>query len=180
MSESQLHIDLKQWSAKQYLKQGIEKKDILFEKAFRKKNIKMGERFRSSIADVYIRNDGGTAIYCQCRISNLWLVDFVDRKLPIVKDYCSNIVMVIPNNLELFDPMTFQMAYTELVKNDVKILIAPYSKEVKNKSKVQIFMSYRALEKLCKLRNKCNPQKPIVDFIEKDLEKLVKKSCNRR
>ena len=180
MAESQLHLDMKRWIAERYLKQGVKKEDIKFEKDFRKKQLKPGERLKYSRADVYIRNNGGTAIYCQCKLSNLWLINFVDKKIPIIKDYCSNIVVVIPYNLEMLEPVNFQTHYKELTRCGVDILISPHCKEIENRSKFQIFMSYKALEKLCKLRNRYNQQKPVVDFIEKDLEKLVKKSCNDR
>jgi len=178
MSESQLHLDMKQWIADRYTKQGISKKDIKFEKALWKKNLKPGERLRYSRADVFINDNGGTAIYCETKVRNLWLINFIEKKLPIIQDYCSNIVVVLPYNLEMLEPVNFQNHYKELTRNGVEILISPHCKDVKNRSKVQIFMSYKALEKLCKLRNKYNPQKPIVDFIESDLEKLVRKNIN--
>ena len=174
MAESQLHLNMKQWSADRYTKQGVPKKDIVIEKRFRKKNLKPGERIRASIADVYVNDNGGTAIYCECKLSNMWLYDFIDRKLPIIQDYCSNIVVVLPYNLEMLEPVNFQTFYKELKINGVDVLISPHCKDVPNRSVVPITISYRALEKLCKLRNKYNPQKPIVDFIEKDLEKLVR------
>ena len=50
MAESQLHLDMKQWSAERYLKQGVEQKNIVFEKAFWKRNLDYRERTRYSRA----------------------------------------------------------------------------------------------------------------------------------
>jgi len=179
MAESQLHLDMKQWSAERYLKQGVEQKNIVFEKAFWKRNLDYRERTRYSRADVFINNNGGTAIYCETNVRNLWLINFIEKKIPIIQDYCSNIVVVFPYNLEMLEPINFQNHYKELTKCGVEVLISPHCKDVENRSKVQIYMSYRALEKLCKLRNKHSPQKPVVDFIERDLEKLVKQNMNK-
>lgn len=178
MAESELHLQMKRWIADKYLKKGIPLSSITFEKLLYHKTI---SKYKThTAADVFIKEYGGTAIYCQCNCTYLWLASFIDKKIPILKDNCSHIVVVTPANLEILCPMLYQRFYRELSKCGIEIITSPLSLNVKNKSKVPIELPYRVLEKLCNLRNKYSPDKSVINFIESDLERLVKKSCNPR
>lgn len=178
MMEGNIHLQLKEWTAKQFERKGVDKNKIILEKQLWKKR-QDGKRLRSTKVDVYIENAGKTAVYCQCNTSNIWLINFIDKKLPIAKEYCSNIMVVIPYNLEILWPVTFFRHMKEFKRLGIEVWIAPIGLNVKDTTKVQIYMSYDAMDKLCRLRNKYQPNKTIVEFVEKDIEKLVK-SCNGR
>jgi hypothetical protein len=178
MAESELHLQMKQWIADEYIKKGISKDDIKFEKILIHKTIPRYDTH--TVADVFIKANGGTAVYCQCNCNYLWLCSFLDKKVPTLKDNCSNIIVVVPYNLEMLYPVLYQRFYKELRKEKIDVISAPLFLKIINKSKVPIEMSYKAIEKLYKLRNKYNPDKSIINFIENDLERLVRKSCKDR
>ena len=183
LAESEVHIQMKHWIANKYVKQGVLPCDILFEKLlyFNTYAKKVATKYlRHTAADVFIKNNGNTAIYCQCSCNSLWLKAFIEKRIPIVRENCSHVIIVVPANLEILYPVLYQRFYRELIKEGVEVIVSPLSLNVMNKSKVPIEMPYRALEKLCNLRNKYSPDKSVINFIESDLERLVKKSCNHR
>lgn len=175
MTESKLHIAMKQWIADKYIDDGISISDIEFEKKFYEdRNSKdYYHRFSHTIADVFINSNGGIAVYCELKTSYPWLYDFIEKRLPILKRHCKEQIVVLPENLEMISPMRFKDYYKQLTKENVGVFVAPCSVDVKNKQQIRIDMTYKSLEKLCKIKNRFCPDRLLVDFIENDLEKIV-------
>ncbi|NIU86225.1 MAG: hypothetical protein GWN56_02670 [Nitrosopumilaceae archaeon] len=92
----------------------------------------------------------------------------------MLKKNCKYIAVVIPENQEAIDPMKWRQYQVELSKVGVDVVSAPFSMDVDRKEHVNIELTYDALAKLVKIKNRFKSQKYLCDFIEKDLEKIIK------
>lgn len=171
--ESVLHKALKTWVCIEQYEKGIPIDTYEFEKLIQylKKDT---NRYTRTTIDVFIDYDGGLAYYCQLKNDYPWLYKFLEH-VPILKKHSTKQFVVFPENLEALFPMRWQQYVNELDKVDVGIISAPFSVPIENKQVIQVNMSYKALSTLVKLKNRYSENKTLINFIEKDLEELVKK-----
>lgn len=172
-NESVLHKALKKWVAIENYESGVSVDSFEFEKKI-KFNDKMGRLYKHTVMDVFVNHNGGKAYYCQIRNEYQWLYKFLEEQVPVLKKYCKHIYVVIPENQEVIDPMKYRQYVVELDRVGVEVISAPFSIELNKKEHVQIELTYDALHKLVRIKNKFKSNKYLCDFIEKDLEKIIK------
>lgn len=156
---------------KKYVQEGIPNKQITLEKTFRGF---VNNKHTSNTPDVFVNHNGGIAIYCQTHNRYPWLYDFIDR-LPFINGFSKKQIIVLPNNIEALKPINMQRYFQILSKFKIEVIIAPISIPIQNKKEIRTVFTYNALFELCKLRDKHSPNKRLIDFIENDIKKLVKK-----
>ena len=167
-AESVLHKAMKKWIAIEYYNKGVSVDQIEIEK-----KISIGS-YSSTTPDVFINYKGGVAIYCQTRNEYTWLYKFLEKQLETLKKHSKKQIVIFPENLEALSPARWHHCVKELGKENVRVVSAPFDVPVKNKQDIQINISYKALAILIKLRNEYYPNKTLTEFIECDLERIVK------
>lgn len=172
-NESILHKALKKWVAIENYESGVPVECLEFEKKI-KFNDEMGRRYKHTTMDVFVDSDGGKAYYCQIRNEYQWLYKFIDEQVPVLKKHAKYICVVIPENQEVLDPMKYRQYVVECSRVGVDVISAPFRYDVNKKERVQIELTYDALHKLVRIKNKFKYNKYLVDFIEKDLERIIK------
>ncbi len=171
-NESVLHKAMKKWVAIENYESGVPVSAFEFEKKIRY-NDEMGRLYRHTVVDVFVNHGKCKAYYCQVRNEYQWLYKFLEH-IPVLKKNCKYIAVVIPENQEAIDPMKWRQYQVELSKVGVDVVSAPFSMDVDRKEHVNIELTYDALAKLVKIKNRFKSQKYLCDFIEKDLEKIIK------
>ena len=172
-NESILHKALKKWVCIELYEQGVPVEAFEFEKKI-KFNDEMGRLYKHTTMDVFVNHDGGKAYYCQIRNEYSWLYKFLEEQIPVLKKHAKYICVVIPENQEVIDPMRWRQYKIELEKVGVDVVPAPFSINFDRKEHVQIELTYNALHVLVKIKNQFKSNKYLCDFIEKDLEKIIK------
>jgi hypothetical protein len=172
-SESVLHKAMKKWVAIENYEQGVPINTFEFEKKIQFQD-EMGRKYKHTIADVFINHNNCKAYYCECKLEYQWLYKFIEEQVPALKKYVKDIYVVIPENQEVIDPMKYRQFITELNHVGVDILSAPFHIDIDRKERVQIELTYNALYVLVKIKNRFKSNKYLCDFIESDLEKIIK------
>jgi len=170
--ESILHKALKKWVCIEMYEQGVPVDAFEFEKKIKYRD-SVGRLTRHTIIDVFINQNGGLAFYCQCKNDYPWLYKFLEH-IPALKENSAHQYVVCPENLEALYPMRWQQYISELSRKSVNFWSAPFHIKMDSKEVVQINMTYSALHKLVRIKNKFNYKKPLVDFIDRDLERIIK------
>lgn len=170
--EGILHKAMKKWVAIENYESGVPVSAFEFEKKFKYKD-EMGRLYMHTTADVFINHGECKAYYCQIRNEYQWLYKFLEH-IPTLRKHCKYIAVVIPENQEAIDPMKWRQYVVELNKVGVEVVSAPFSIDVDRKEHVNIELTYDALAKLVSIKNRFKSQKYLCDFIEKDLEKIIK------
>lgn len=117
--EGKTHNDLKFWIAKKYIEDGCSVDDIEFEYRL----ARSGHNF--TISDVYISKYDGIAIYCETKLDWQWLYKFIERNLPILKEFTSKQVMVFPKNIGgLYPHRNNKEFYDEVRSHDVDVVFS--------------------------------------------------------
>lgn len=122
-NEGELHLDMKLWIAKEFLKQGVSVTNIYFEYMFKGQ---YRGKFCFTKSDVFIDDDKKTAIYCQCGISNDWIYNFIEKKIPILQKYSvDKAIIVLPCDLvmpSIYDDYLLEfLKYSEIVRTPYKL-----------------------------------------------------------
>ena len=167
-NESEVHKKLKYWIAKKYLDSGTSIDNIEFE-------YKIDESSHVfTIPDVYIKQSGNIAVYCETKLNWQWLWRFVEKNLPILNQFTKKQVVVFPSNVSALYPTRTDNKeyYKEFRDRNVEVLFSHYKLDIKKTVTMQI--SNEAFEILNNLRLEHSKELDMSDFIINDLKKLIK------
>lgn len=165
-TEGEMHKKLKWWIAKKYLTAKVPMKKIEFEY-----KIKLSE-YIYTVPDVYIKQWGNVAVYCEIKCDWSFLERMIEKYLPILKNNTIRVVVVFPQNVRSLYPRASRKEFFDKLRElDVDIHYAPYYLDIEKKIDIQL--SYDSFNILREFKDKYSELNSIDEFIKNELKNLV-------
>jgi len=167
-TEGEIHKKLKWWIAKKYLTAKVPVDNIEFE-------YKIGlSEYVYTVPDVFIKQWGNIAIYCEIKCDWAFVYRFCDKYLPILENNTIRQVVVFPQNVRALYPKVGRKEFFDRLRElDIEVRYAPYYLDIEKKIDIQL--SYESFNVLRELKDKYSELDSIDEFIKNELQNLTKR-----
>ena len=168
-NESEMHKKLKWWIAKRYLDTKVPVEKIEFEY---KINIP-DTNFVHTTPDVFIKQWGNIAIYCEIKCEWNFLRRIEEKYIPFLEERAIKIIAVFPKNVrDLYPHRSRESFFKTLRDKCIEILYAPYYLDVDKT--IEIELSRTSVNILKGLKDKHSKSDSLDEFIKNELKNIVK------
>jgi len=169
-NETEMHKKLKWWIAKRYLDTKVPVDNIEFEYKINVPNT----NFIHTTPDVFIKQWGNIAIYCEIKCNWSFLRRMEEKYIPFLEERAIKIIAVFPKNVRNLYPYRSRESYfKELRDNGIEILYAPYYLDVDKMTEIEL--SQISVNILKALKDKHSKIESLDDFIKNELKNIVKR-----